>query len=209
MPIFSQTSHPRLWLWFQQFIGGTRDKQQLILQLINSPARILEIGCSVGNIAEALKSIHDIQYTGMDIDRVAIDVAKARFVNQNRFRFTNKSLETLAGEGQVYDHILYGAMAHHIDDSTLLKLLQSSRKISTQNTKIILTDPEKLGPYAPLAHRLFYKLEQGQFLRTGKQLANIAVMAGLKIDDMWCTPIRPGIKGIPPLAQFVTIQASW
>jgi 2-polyprenyl-3-methyl-5-hydroxy-6-metoxy-1,4-benzoquinol methylase len=72
MPFLSQHNFPILWEFLQYWIGGTTDKRRLCLRKYNGQKRVLEVGCSVGNIAKAFQSFAEISYTGIDIDSTAI-----------------------------------------------------------------------------------------------------------------------------------------
>lgn len=90
----NQSNTPRLWLFFQRLIGGRKDKQTLALSAWDGQRNILEIGCSVGNIANAFRTLPNIHYTGIDIDEKVIDVTKSRFTS-TEFLFPNESIEKL------------------------------------------------------------------------------------------------------------------
>jgi len=90
MPFLTQTRFPGAWLVFQHLFGGTRDKQHLALDCYRGQSRILEIGCSVGNLTDAFLP-SGAAYTGIDIDGSAIAHAQRRFARQSNVRFLTTS----------------------------------------------------------------------------------------------------------------------
>ena len=58
----------RLWLLAQLTVLGTYDKQRLVLKHYRGQRRILEIGCSVGNVSMAFRQFPNINFVGLDID---------------------------------------------------------------------------------------------------------------------------------------------
>lgn len=79
MPFLSQTRFPRLWLAMQMAIGGNACKQAFATEHFDSQKKVLEIGCSVGNISEVFTSYPDVTFTGIDVDQQAINLAQHRF----------------------------------------------------------------------------------------------------------------------------------
>src|SRR5215831_18826066 len=75
----NQNNFPYLWLLFQNLVGGNADKKRLILKNFQEEQKVLEVGCSVGNIAEAFRSVRNISYQGIDIDCQAVAAAQWRF----------------------------------------------------------------------------------------------------------------------------------
>ena len=107
MAFFNQGRFPRLWLLMQNTIGGNASKQALATEHYREQKRVLEIGCSVGNISEAFLAFPNVSFTGIDIDSFAIGLAKRRFRNAPNFKFTLSSLEELSRLGETFDYVLF------------------------------------------------------------------------------------------------------
>jgi 2-polyprenyl-3-methyl-5-hydroxy-6-metoxy-1,4-benzoquinol methylase len=90
--------------------------------------RVLEIGCSVGNISSAFCAFPDIEFTGIDIDSHVINLAKHRFRDYPNFSFSLSSLEELSQQTKKFDYVLFAGMLHHVDDDTGLRLLRDAIK---------------------------------------------------------------------------------
>jgi 2-polyprenyl-3-methyl-5-hydroxy-6-metoxy-1,4-benzoquinol methylase len=206
--ILTQSNFPRLWLLFQQLIGGTKDKQSLALSSWNGQRQILEIGCSVGNIADAFRSLPGISYTGIDIDGNTIKVAQQRFTG-TAFRFLEESVQNHAKSKSRYDYVLVAGMLHHIDDATAIDILRSTRFLCSPGATVLIYDPDTLTPSDPALVRWYYKLEQGKFRRPHTESEALVRSAGLHIRDKRLVPIRPGLPGFPPVARMVCFDTAW
>src|SRR5262245_7172273 len=87
MAIVSQSTFPRLWLLFQRYLGGTTDKCRLALRHYDGENDVLEVGCSMGNIATAFIKYTGIRYTGVDIDPIAVRYSRQAFRRYPNFDF--------------------------------------------------------------------------------------------------------------------------
>lgn len=87
----------------QKTIGGNECKSTLAIEYYRWQKRVLEIGCSVGNISASFRVFPDVAFTGIDIDRNAINLAKRRFSDAPNFRFSFISLEELSRQGETFD----------------------------------------------------------------------------------------------------------
>ena len=105
-------------------IGCNASKQALATEYYCGQKRVLEIGCSVGNVSAAFRAFPEVAFTGMDIDKDAIAQAKRRFRKYPNFNFSLSSLEELSLRGETFDYVLFAGMLHHVDDNTGLQLLR-------------------------------------------------------------------------------------
>lgn len=208
MAFLTQTNFPRLWLIFQRLIGGTKDKQRIAISACKEGQKILEIGCSVGNIADAFRSLKNISYTGIDIDANAIALAQKRFADP-QFNFLTISVEEHAQTGVQYDYILVAGMLHHVDDEIALSILKSTHLLAKPDAIINIFDPIAITATDPLHMRLFSKLERGQYLRSKIEIEKLIEAAGLKLAEYRSVPIRPGLPGMPVVAKFSCFMTFW
>jgi 2-polyprenyl-3-methyl-5-hydroxy-6-metoxy-1,4-benzoquinol methylase len=193
---------------FQRWIGGSKDKQSIALSCYAGQKAILEIGCSVGNIADAFRALPDISYTGIDIDGKAIGVARRRFPGA-AFRFLEESVQEHCQGGARYDYILVAGMLHHVDDAMAVDILRATQSLSLPGSIIVVYDPDTLTLADPAYMHWFYKLEQGKFLRSHAETEALIRSAGLRIRDKRLVPLRPGLPGLPAVARFVCFECTW
>lgn len=206
MPLLSQSKFPRLWLLMQNTIGGNASKKELALRHYRDERRILEIGCSVGNIADAFLFKPVVNYLGIDIDDAALEVARRRFQRYRNFTFRNVSLSDLAKTGATFDYVMFAGILHHVGDAEGTALLADALKLVSPSGRLIISEPEALNDRDNRLFRLFYKLEQGQFLRSRQALERLVLESGAAIDHAEDHLVSPGIIKTP-VARFNLITA--
>jgi 2-polyprenyl-3-methyl-5-hydroxy-6-metoxy-1,4-benzoquinol methylase len=202
-----QSRFPHLWLAAQKMIGGTRDKSRLVMRHYSNQKRIVEIGCSLGNLSDAYRDLAGISYTGVDIDAAAISIAQRRFAARKNFRFEAVPVEELARRGERYDYVVIAGILHHVDDETAIGIIGSSWEITAPGGVLIASEPEALRPADNAIFRLFYRLEEGQFLRSRQQMAALFDAAGVSVTSLEDHLVSPGIVTWPPVARFNLVRA--
>lgn len=203
MSLFSQSRFPRLWLLMQKTIGGNACKQKLATEYYNGQGRVLEIGCSVGNISEAFRAFPKVDFTGIDIDEQAINLAKKRFHNESNFNFSVRSLEDLSVQGEMFDYVIFAGMLHHVDDNTALQLLLDALKCTRVGGMLVIYEPETVRPTDGWFFRFFYAMfEQGAFLRSRCDLQRLVKDAGIDLNVVEDRMVSPGIVRRPYVARF-------
>lgn len=187
----------------QRIIGGNASKQALATEYYCNQRRVLEIGCSVGNISEAFLQFPEISFTGIDIDEKALAVAQRRFQGVGNFRFSLRSLQELSRAGERFDYVLFAGMLHHVDDETAELLLRDALNCTTANGTIVIYEPEAVRDQDGWFFRLFYALfEQGAFLRSRDALEALVIGAGVKLEQIEDRMVSPGIVTKPYVARF-------
>lgn len=203
MSFLNQSRFPRVWLLMQNIIGGNACKQALATERYHGQKRVLEIGCSVGNISSAFRAYPDITFTGIDIDRHAIDVARRRFRNDPNFMFSLGTLEEFSRRGETFDYVFFAGMLHHVDDNTGLHLLRDAVKCTAHGGLIVIYEPEAVRASDSWFLRCFYAIfEQGTFLRSRNALQDLVERAGINLESVEDRMVSPGIVRRPYVARF-------
>lgn len=205
-PFLSQQSFPRLWTLFQYLIGGLNDKRVLFGNLTAGARNILEVGCSVGLLADPLKGKPGVNYTGIDIDQGAIDLAKKRHQNSPNVSFTCEHLVDFAAHPrQVFDVVVFAGVLHHVADDVCCQMLDAVRQVVEPGGKIAAYDP--LAPRASdgrFVRGFLRSFEQGAFLRTEASYARLVSRNGQ--DPLAATniiPIDATAFGFPVCCYFI------
>ena len=128
----------------QNMIGGVTCKRDLATKHYRGQKRVLEIGCSAGNISSAFCQFPDIEFTGIDIDPGAIALAQHRFRKYPNFNFSVISIEELSRQGKEFDFVLFAAMLHHVSDADGLRLLSGAVKCTAWGGQLVICEPEAL-----------------------------------------------------------------
>jgi 2-polyprenyl-3-methyl-5-hydroxy-6-metoxy-1,4-benzoquinol methylase len=203
MAFLTQSRFPRLWLLMQNMIGGNACKQAMATEHYRGQKRVLEVGCSVGNISEAFRAFPNVAFTGIDIDRHAIDLAKRRFRKNTNFRFSLSALKELSCQGEAFDYVLFAGILHHVDDNTGLQLLRDAVKCLAREGRLVIYEPEAPRPSDGWVLRYFCAyFEQGVFLRTRDALRCLVERAGITLESIEDRMVSPGIVAQPYVARF-------
>jgi len=206
--IINQSNFPKLWLFFQYTVGGNFDKKKLILQTYHEEKRILEVGCSVGNLAEAFLSVQNISYHGIDVDQRAIDFAQHRFETYDNFKFICDDLAHFRHYAQPYDLIYFAGVLHHVPDQIAISLLQSASALLKQHARICIIEPRAASLEDPKLVRWYAgSLEEGKHLRSADALQNLVrLVKGLEIQSEFVAPIHATPFSWPLCANFIVIE---
>jgi SAM-dependent methyltransferase len=184
----SQWIMPRAFDLFQFSIGGTVAKRNLVLQYYSNQKRILEAGCSVGNIAAAFLG-RGVDYVGMDIDESAINYAAKKFRRHPGFSFICGDLCRQKFQHD-FDFIVFSAVLHHLDDATATGLLEFSREILAPQGVVLVSDPIQPRPADSALIKLYRKMERGRYVRTLEGLSDlVAKLRGLRVIQQACPPV--------------------
>ncbi len=160
----SQSSSPRLWCLLQYAVGGTVAKRGLVTEHYRGQRRVLEIGCSAGNIAGAFRSNGELAYTGVDVDPVAIEYARRAFRRRPNFRFLclDMTRDRLAEE---FDLVLVPGVLHHLEDDQCRRLLTAAESLLAPGALMLVIDPIRPGAAEGWLPRVFARIDRGR-LRT-------------------------------------------
>ena len=172
------------------------DKRRLALRFCTGRSRILEVGCSVGNVAWGLDQGRDFSYTGVDVDPVVIAYAQRTFAKHPNYRFICRDLASLPPDYGRFDCILFSGVCHHVDDHSCAQLLRAGASLLDEGGIIVVIDPLLPRSTDPPLVRHFIRIDQGSFVRSGPQLTGILTsVRGLRIEHaeetyVTATPLR-------------------
>jgi 2-polyprenyl-3-methyl-5-hydroxy-6-metoxy-1,4-benzoquinol methylase len=203
--LFSQQASPRLWLVAQRMIGGTPDKQRLFARYVQDGDSVVEVGCSIGNVARVLISRSGVSYLGLDIDTGAIQFAKRWFAGYNRFSFDTRTLNEVSDEGLRFDLVCVTGVLHHVPDQVAMEILRGARSVAKPGGRLLMFDPVPLKPGDGIVYRIIHRLEQGEYLRSPEVLRRMIADAGFSIDTEAEVRIGPGIVPWPKIMSLSLI----
>ncbi|MES9903751.1 MAG: class I SAM-dependent methyltransferase [Sedimenticola sp.] len=169
----NQTENPSLWFIFQYLFGGTVDKRKLCLKHFKGRGRVLEIGCSLGNISSVFIKHNNVDFLGIDIDKAAIEYVSRSFSSHSNVEFLCMDFLEFAKSSTNFDYILFAGSLHHMDDNLCHNMLHSAESVVDDNGLIVVVDPLLPRLDDPWFVREFIKLEQGEHLRTAQQMDDL------------------------------------
>ncbi|MCC5993131.1 MAG: class I SAM-dependent methyltransferase [Rhodobacteraceae bacterium] len=197
--VFSQQASPRLWLLAQRLIGGTPDKQAILRNQYQGEKRVVEIGCSIGNVARILLGQPDLSYLGLDIDEGALAFARQWYAKHPAFGFANRSFQDLAAEGAEFDLVCVTGVLHHVPDNVAQQMLDGARAVLAPSGRVLMFDPIPLRAGDGPVYGLIHRLEQGEYLRDPATLRAMMQKAGFIIDHEEEVAIGPGATSWPKI----------
>jgi SAM-dependent methyltransferase len=163
-----QSRFPGIWDAFQYIAGGVVDKRRLCYRHYKGSGRVLEVGCSVGNISEVFLKSSGITYVGLDIDPVAIMHARMKFKDCSSFSFVCDDLRNYATQSGSFGYILFAGCCHHMDDVLCSSLIRTAAQILEPGGIIVVVDLLLPQVTDPLGVRWYINLEQGKHLRSSE-----------------------------------------
>lgn len=204
----NQTNFPQLWLLFQYALGGNVDKQRLILQTYHNEQTVLEVGCSVGNLADVFRKVRGVVYHGLDVDAKAIALAQQRFRQDPKFTFTCADLAQFSRDAQPFDLIYLAGVLHHLPDPQALLLIRSVLPLLAAHTRLLIVDPRPALPAdTPLVRWYANVLEQGHHLRSAEALqVLVGAVPALKISAVQVVPVGATPFSWPLCAHFIVME---
>jgi len=178
-PFFTQSRFPALYNLYNYWIGSTVGKRRLCTLKYRGHKRVLEVGCSVGNIAQAFLKYADVHYTGIDVDCSAIDYAQQAYKKYSNLEFQCVDFMELAQQGRKFDYILFANCFHHIDDETILNMLHVAPQAMTDDGLLIVIDPVLTTPEDSRLMKLVIDTDQGQYVRSYEALRGLIQRADI------------------------------
>ncbi len=200
----TQSRFPFLWNCFQWAMGGTVDKRRLCLKYYSGQDRVLEIGCSVGNIAVAFLPKPGLRYVGVDDDAAAIALAQKQFARVENFSFHCRDVTRMADFGEPFDYILLAGVLHHTADAVSRDLLHAAMRLLDDAGLLVVVDPILPEPRDSSFLRIYLRMfEQGQHVRSRAAMETLLnsepglIPCGAETCLIGATPMR-----VPAAARF-------
>jgi 2-polyprenyl-3-methyl-5-hydroxy-6-metoxy-1,4-benzoquinol methylase len=199
-----------LWRLFQYCVGGTVDKRRLSMMKYRGQKRVLEVGCSVGNISRAFQTVPEIEYTGIDIDPVVIDYARKAFSSLPGFRFLCMDLcDFAASSDERFDYLLFAGVLHHVDDETCLRMLRAVWPLMADDGTLVIVDPVMPTSEDSWFMHWFLKLEQGEHVRRDADVRGLVrSVVGFQLEEVEIHYVGATPVSVPKCARFGVYKLS-
>ena len=147
----------------QRLLGGTGARRRFVRECIRPPAaaRILDIGCGVGTILDALPA--DVDYTGYDLNPKYVDEARRRYAG--RAQFSCAKIDDSPEQPAGFDIVLAMGLLHHLTDAEAQRLMATAARQLRAGGVLVTVDPVRHPGQSPVA-RLLVALDRGRNVRT-------------------------------------------
>jgi len=165
---------------------------KIVYDLVEPNQKILDIGCSSGNLGQELISKKTCRVHGVDISKEDVDIAKKKLHKAWVFDVETDVIEKIKDR---YDAVLLIDVIEHLNDP--IKALQKIRNFMKKDGKIVFSIPN-------MAHTsIRLELLKGKFnytetglldythlhFYTGDFIKKVFQMAGFSIDSINCTSV--------------------
>jgi len=165
--------------------------------------RVLEIGCSTGNIAPAFGPMDGVSYLGVDIDPAVIEYARKVFSRIPGFDFRIVEAARPDFGTAVFDYVLIAGVLHHVGDEDCRKLVSAAADAAQHDGIVVVSEPLLPQPEDPFLVRQFIRLEQGAHVRTESHLRSLlSSVPGVRIIAAEQSLIGATPVGWPKVARF-------
>jgi SAM-dependent methyltransferase len=153
------------WLWdiAQNILGENQWKRQMYPVPIIGGRTLLDFGCSIGNETEAFLGF---DYYGIDIDPTAIEAAEERFRDHSNVQFFCLDITKEPFRKDFFDHILFAATGHHLNDEQLSDVLRALMGNLKPGGQLHFFDHIRRPGKDSWTARLVINIDQGRNIRT-------------------------------------------
>jgi ubiquinone/menaquinone biosynthesis C-methylase UbiE len=122
--------------------------------------KILEIGCSTGNLSNKIIDMKKNEYIGIDTEENYINYAKKKYKLGNFICMNGISLDF---SDNTFDLIIISSVLHHNSDDQAKKIIQESRRVLKKRSFILISEPTFSKNFLST---FLLKLDRGNFIRT-------------------------------------------
>lgn len=155
---------PVVWDTAQNFLGYEPWKARMYPGVFDEKkGKLLDFGCSIGNTT---KEFLEFDYTGVDLDQAAIEVAKERYGKHPNVRFFARDILTEPLSGESFDHVLFAGTGHHISDAELPAIIDALLAHLRPGGQLHFLDHIRTPLRDGLIARAIIRFDQGRFIRT-------------------------------------------
>jgi SAM-dependent methyltransferase len=160
---------------YQTFFGANKARRILLREYIKSDGnkRVLDLCCGTCDI---LPYLDFFEYIGVDSSEKYIDHCKRKFTKFKNTAFISEDvgmfLNKTSSSGAKFDIVLLLGGMHHIDDNSLINILQGIQKQLAPDGRLITID----GCFEPHLSRFMKMLlanDRGRFVRTKDEWVKI------------------------------------
>jgi ubiquinone/menaquinone biosynthesis C-methylase UbiE len=126
--------------------------------------RILEIGCSTGNVAREIIDMDNNSYYGVDISKEYIDIASKSSTKGNFFQMDARKLDF---DNEFFDIVMLSSVLHHVDNNVGKNCFKEIHRVLKNDGVVIISEP--IINHKSLLSIILCKLDRGHFIRTTEE----------------------------------------
>jgi|TARA_B110000116_G_C16697062_1_gene517976 ubiquinone/menaquinone biosynthesis C-methylase UbiE len=126
--------------------------------------KILEVGCSTGNLARQIIDMDSNSYYGVDISKEYINIATK---SSPKGKFLQMDARKLDFHNEFFDIIMLSSVLHHIDDEVGKNCFKEVHRVLKKDGVVIIAEP--ILNSKSLISIILCKLDRGHFIRTTQE----------------------------------------
>ena len=126
--------------------------------------KILEVGCSTGNLARQIIDMDNNSYYGVDISKEYINIATR---STTKGKFLQMDARKLDFDNEFFDIVMLSSVLHHIDDVVGKNCFKEVHRVLKKNGVVIVAEP--ILNSKSLISIILCKLDRGHFIRTTQE----------------------------------------
>ena len=130
--------------------------------------RILEVGCSTGNVAREIIDMDNNSYYGVDISKEYIDIASKSSPKGNFFQMDARKLDF---DNEFFDIVMLSSVLHHVDNNVGKNCFKEIHRVLKNDGVVIISEP--IVNHKSLLSIILCKLDRGHFIRTTEEYKNL------------------------------------
>ena len=155
--------YPVIFYFWSWITGDIPLKKKIIQEHIRpfEGAKILDIGCGTGVLAQLINEVTPVSYTGFDSNPKYIEFAKKR---KYPGVFNVGSVHNSFLSANDFDIVLAMDVMHHLNDEEAKAMLTLAKKCLKQNGRFILQDPV-ITKQQGFFEKQLMKLDRGKYIR--------------------------------------------
>jgi SAM-dependent methyltransferase len=171
---------PLLYNLFQGVVGGNALRQRIIQNHARARPgdKVIDIGCGP---AQALQSLPDVEYLGLDINPDYI--AFARRTYDNKGTFVVGDTRSLRGDSRFKDAdiVIAVSVLHHLDDEEAVDCIRFAHDALKEGGRFIFHDPCWI-PNQGVFSKYIMSHDRGRNIRTEQQYRYLAAKLFRNVD---------------------------
>lgn len=154
---------PVIWNTLEAIVGANRWKLRLYPSVFAKSGRLLDFGCSMGNITPGFLSF---EYVGVDIDCRLIEAARRRFKKYPNISFECVDILNATFRPAPFEYVLCATTGHHLTDQELEPIIMKLLALLKPGGELHFFDIVRRPGQDPLTTRLLTRVDQGKHIRT-------------------------------------------
>jgi Methyltransferase domain len=106
--------------------------------------KVVEIGCAHAKLYSILNNLFDIDYTGIEIDPISLDIARSRYAINPNFRVINDSAENALAYLKNVDIVVALETLEHIPEHVVVRIVEAIAV--SKPSLFVCSVPVEVGP---------------------------------------------------------------